>query len=356
MRAIRKMQRVILALFILTLLAFCGLRIYRRLTVDVTPRSDRDVMGLALDKLVRIIHDLVAGIASSADQVDSGARLVAESSAMLSQGAEEQASSVQQLTASLAEVTAKTGYNAKNAENANLLAINARKHADIGNGQMQEMLKAMDEINYSSSNINSIIKVIEDIAFQTNILALNAAVEAARAGQYGRGFAVVAEEVRNLAARSSKAASETTSLIENSINKVAEGARIAQSTADALTNIVSEVDKTANLVSLILQASQEQSAAIEQINQGIAQVSQVVQTNAATSEESAAASQELAAQAAQLKESVQGVKIRRHQAAPAYADKPIPKPAAARQPVQAAAAPMLEKSALPLGEYDFGMY
>ena len=281
------------------------------LTVDMAVRSENDLLGNALSQLVKKFEDLVATILSSADQVNSGAKMVADSSTALSQGAEEQASSVQELTASIEEITTQTTQNAENAEKANELAKTAEKNAGVGNTQMKDMLKAMDEINVSSNNINSIIKVIEDIAFQTNILALNAAVEAARAGQYGKGFAVVAEEVRNLAARSAKAASETTALIEGSIKKVEAGTKIAEATSAALQDIVAEVEKTAALVGAIAQASHEQATAIEQINQGVSQVSQVVQTNAATSEEGAAASEELSAQASQLIEFVNVFKIDR---------------------------------------------
>jgi methyl-accepting chemotaxis protein len=141
----------------------------------------------------------------------------------LSQGAAEQASSVEQLTASIQEIASQTNLNSNGADKANNFAKKVKRNAELGNQQMQEMLKAMDDINVSSSSTSKIIKVIDDIAFQTNILALNAAVEAARAGQHGKGFAVVAEEIRKLAARSAQAAKETTDLIEASIKKVDNG-------------------------------------------------------------------------------------------------------------------------------------
>ena len=243
------------------------------------------------------VHKVLLEINQGADQVAAGAHNVSDASVALSQGASQQAASVEQLSASIAEIASQTASNAQNAEKANDLTVGTKEKAQLGNEEMQEMLSAMEEINASSANISKIIKVIDEIAFQTNILALNAAVEAARAGQHGKGFAVVAEEVRNLAARSAKAAKETTDMIEGSMEKVETGREIAHKTAEALNAIVGDVSSVADIVANIAKASNEQKLALEQINQGVQQVSQVVQANSSTSEEAATASQNLNQQA-----------------------------------------------------------
>ncbi len=250
-------------------------------------------------------------IYQAAEQVALGARQVSDASQNLSQGSTEQASTVEELTASVTEIANQTKQNAVNANQANELSNAARENGIRGNAQMKGMLSSMAEINESSANISKIIKVIDDIAFQTNILALNAAVEAARAGQHGKGFAVVAEEVRNLAARSADAAKETTALIEGSISKVEMGTRLANDTAAALNDIAAGIEKSAELVASIASSSNEQASGIAQVNMGIEQVSQVVQNNSATAEESAAASEELSSQAELLKEQVGRFKLKK---------------------------------------------
>ena len=279
-------------------------------------RVDTDYLGdfapikTALNQIIDTFNTLLAEMNQAAQQVSAGSRQVSDGSQALSQGATEQASSIEQLTASISEIAEQTKQNAVGADEANQRAMQAKIQAEKGNSRMQHMQQAMTDINDSSANISKIIKVIDDIAFQTNILALNAAVEAARAGQHGKGFAVVAEEVRTLAARSAQAAKETTELIEGSIEKTKAGTQIADETADALGQIVEDIAKAAQLVSTIADASNEQASAITQVNQGVDQVSQVVQANSATSEQSAATSEELSGQAQLLQEMISKFRLR----------------------------------------------
>lgn len=272
------------------------------LTVNVQPKSGKDLMGNSLKKLVEDNHRVLNNISDAAYQVTVGASQVASASQSLAQGSTEQASAIEQITASMGEIAEKTKQNAEQAGAAVDLIERAIGDVKYGNQQMQDMMVAMQDINKASESISKIIKVIDDIAFQTNILALNAAVEAARAGEAGKGFAVVAEEVRSLAAKSAAAASETAELIENSIAKVDTGSKIAEETAKALDTITDAVHQSEELINNISEASNYQATSVAQIEQAIMQVSQVVQTDSATSEECASASEELSNQAARMRD------------------------------------------------------
>ncbi len=272
------------------------------LTVTVTPKSAEDVLGNALKSVIEGNHKLLSDINEAGYQVTVGSSQVASASQSLAQGSTEQASAIEEITASIDEIAEKTKQNAEQANSAAELVVRAIKDVQEGNEQMHDMMAAMQDINKSSESISKIIKVIDDIAFQTNILALNAAVEAARAGEAGKGFAVVAEEVRSLAAKSAAAASETAELIEDSIGKVSTGSKLAEETAEALNIITDVVQQSEILINSIAESSNYQATSVAQIEQAITQVSQVVQTNSATSEECAAASEELSNQASRMRD------------------------------------------------------
>ena len=280
------------------------------LSMDVVPRTNVDVLGMALKKLVDDNNHILGNIREASMQVTTGSEQVASASQSLAQGSTEQASALEEVTASIGDIADRTKANAEQANNANKLVHEAKEGAVKGNAQMGEMIDAMHDINHASENISKIIKVIDDIAFQTNILALNAAVEAARAGSHGKGFAVVAEEVRNLAGKSAQAASETAELIEDSISKIIKGSKLAEDTAKAHETIVGNIEQIVELISNIANASNAQATAITQIDQAIGQVSQVVQSNSATSEQCAAASEELSNQAIRLRELIAKFKLK----------------------------------------------
>ncbi|MDR1736795.1 MAG: methyl-accepting chemotaxis protein [Oscillospiraceae bacterium] len=280
------------------------------LTVKANILSDKDVIGNALGRVVGDLNGMLTEIHSSTAQVASGSKQIADGSQSLAQGSTQQAAAVEQLSSSITEIAQKTKDNADMASKAASLAGTIKTNAEKGSRQMDEMMAAVKEINQASQSINKVIKVIDDIAFQTNILSLNAAVEAARAGQHGKGFAVVAEEVRGLAAKSAEAAKDTEGLIANSMAKAELGSRIANDTAASLADIVSGINESSQIVTEIAKSSEEQSLGIAQINRGIDQVAQVVQQNSATAEESAAAAEEMSGQSAMLEELISQFKLK----------------------------------------------
>ena len=207
---------------------------------------------------------------------------------------------MEELAATITDVSNQVQENSENAEKANFLATASGNVAQSTREDMDKMISAMQEISETAQSIKKVIKVIDDIAFQTNILALNAAVEAARAGSAGKGFAVVADEVRNLAGKSAEAAKNTTALIESAIVAVSNGEEIMGKTSDTFEELVDKVQEVVSTIGKISAASIEQAGAIKEITSGVDQIATVVHNNSATSEESAAASEELSGQANML--------------------------------------------------------
>ena len=274
------------------------------LSFDIQPRGVHDRTSHAIIAMLDNLNAMFSEVGASSAQVLTGSNQVAGGAQALAQGSTEQAAAVEELSSTIAEIAEKTRENAKMADEAAVLSNTIKTNAEKGNQQMEHLMRSVTEINEASQSISKVIKVIDDIAFQTNILALNAAVEAARAGQHGKGFAVVANEVRSLAAKSAGAAQETGAMIENSMTKSQLGLSIATQTSGSLREIVAGIVENAKIVFQIAQSSDEQAAAIAQINTGIHQVSQIVQQNSATAEESAAASQEMSGQAALLQDHI----------------------------------------------------
>jgi len=270
------------------------------LAQEIVLASERDGLGQALQTMADQLNTLVGRIAGISERVDLGSRQLTQASDTLSQGVTESASSVEEIAASITLLIQQVQANADKAAQTQRLAKAAHDEVEQGNSQMRELTSCMETINSASANIARIIKVVDEIAFQTNLLALNAAVEAARAGQHGKGFAVVAEEVRNLAARSAKAAHETEDLIRNSVQLAQDGSAIARRTAGILGGILQRAAEMDRLVSEIAQDSGEQARGVAELQVGLSRIDETTQRSSAISEETAAAATELSRDAAHL--------------------------------------------------------
>jgi methyl-accepting chemotaxis protein len=260
-------------------------------------------MGLAFfitRDITGALRTMILQLGEAARQVAGAALQISRSAQSLAQGSSEQAASLEETSASSQQINATASRNAQNSKSAAVNMVEASERVSEANLNLEQMVASMNEINASSEKISKIIRVIDEIAFQTNILALNAAVEAARAGEAGLGFAVVAEEVRNLAQRSAQAAKDTAELIEESITKSNDGKTKLDLVAVGVRSITESAAKVKALVHEVKLGSEEQASGIEQVAKAIMEMEKVTQTTAANAEESASASEELSAQSETL--------------------------------------------------------
>jgi methyl-accepting chemotaxis protein len=289
---------------------------------DLTARMEGDFHGVFAsmrddaNATVAQLTEIVGGIQVAAISINTAAGEIASGNNDLSRRTEQQAANLEETAASMEELTSTVRQNAESARQANQLAIGAAGVASQGGEVVGQVVTTMRDIEQSSKKIAEIISVIDGIAFQTNILALNAAVEAARAGEQGRGFAVVASEVRTLAQRSANAAKEIKGLIENSVDRVADGSALVNQAGTTMGEIVASVQRVTDIMAEISAASQEQSAGIEQVNQTITQMDETTQQNAALVEEATAAARSMEEQAGALTQSVSVFKLDNGHAAP----------------------------------------
>lgn len=260
-------------------------------------------------EIVTSMDRITADLGSSSSEVSAASSQLEAASQRLAEGTTEQAASIQETSSTLEETSSMVQQNRDNTQQAAMLAKKSKEYANKSNDEMVKMTSAMDDLKKSSSEISKIIKVIDEIAFQTNILSLNAAVEAARAGDAGKGFAVVAEEVRNLAQRSAQAAKDTTVIIESNISMSENGARIAREVQESINQIDDQSRKVSELLDEISVATDEQAQGVGQINKAIAQMEVVLGANAQTAEESASASKELYGQTITMNEIIERLNV-----------------------------------------------
>src|SRR3984893_6878580 len=278
--------------------------VQRAVEGDLTSRVKVDdksghfkALAVSVNSMIQSMMEVVTSLAKTSHEVQLGADEISRGNLELSRRTEEQASSLEETAASMEQMTSTVKNNADNAAHASQWAEAAREQAERGGRVVGSAVAAMSEINVASKKIADIIGVIDEIAFQTDLLALIAAVEAARAGEQGRGFAVVASEVRNLASRSAGAAKEIKALIQDSVAKVSDGARLVDDSGKALGEIVTGVKKVTDVMAEIAASSREQALGIEQVNKAVTLMDSMTQQNAALVEEASAAAQALSAQA-----------------------------------------------------------
>ena len=271
--------------------------------------GDFSKIRAALENISRSLNHTISQIDTSAQQVSAGAGNLASGAQTISNGASQQAEAVEKLSTTIEQLSGELRKSAENARAVSGSVEQTAQNISRSNEQMHELILSMNAINETSMEIDKVIKLIDDIAFQTNILALNAAVEAARAGEAGKGFAVVADEVRTLATKSQEAAKSTESLIHASSEAVQKGRGLADETAQSLQATVAEIRNISDAVGGLSQTSERQAVSIAEVSEGINRIADVVQNNSAASEETAASSEELSAQADLLNSLVEQFKL-----------------------------------------------
>ena len=280
------------------------------LNITATYRGEFLPIRNAMQQILDSLNDALYHIRQTAFQVSNESQRMAAGAQTLSEGAVQQASTVEELSAGIQDISGQVGQTSLDAAEARQYTMSASEQLQVCSSKMNALTKAISDISESSKQISGITKAIEDISFQTNILALNAAVEAARAGAAGKGFAVVADEVQRLASKSAESAKSITELIDASVEQVRYGTTLSEETTQALLEVVNSAQQSSELVDQIAHSAQAQALSLKQLTEGMELISNVVQTNAATAEESASSAEELRQQAEKLEASVQRFQLR----------------------------------------------